>query len=114
MALCSERATEEVHAGSHASIAMLQVGRLAAKAVTASRVMRRRSTTAPFPSNPAKLQVFLPRSIPSTAMGVLIIGPLHLLPTAYRQDIRGGPSHKAFLTRLAEIAQATGGKPIEI
>jgi hypothetical protein len=65
-------------------------------------------------SNPAKLQVFLPRSIPSTAMGVLIIGPLLLSPTAYRQDVRGGPSHKAFLDRLAQIAQAVGGKLVEV
>lgn len=36
----------------------LRVSKLAANAITVPRAMRRRSTTAPFPSNPAKLQVF--------------------------------------------------------
>jgi hypothetical protein len=49
----------------------MQVGSLAMKAIKSSRVIRRRRTTAPAVSAPARLQLFLPRSIPRTAIGVL-------------------------------------------
>ena len=52
-------------------------GSFSPKAITASRRMRRRSTTRPAASSPTRLQLFLPRSIPRTA---IVIVPL---PSSY-------------------------------
>src|SRR4051812_6005008 len=78
----------------HASIATMQDGNPAVNATRPSRVIRRRSTTAPLASRPARLQLFFPRSIPSTAMGILVMSPLLLSAAEYRRDVSGGPSHK--------------------
>ena len=53
----------------------------------------------PVASNPATLQLFLPKSIPNTA---ICIGPfpLPLVAAAYAAGLRGGPSHKTL--RAAE------------
>src|SRR3954470_1539075 len=64
-----------------------------ASLITPSRFIRRRSTTRPVASNPATLQLFLPRSIPKTAIS---IGPLPFprYPQPNAAGWRGGPSHK--------------------
>ena len=61
---------------------MTHAGKVDANVTIASRVIRLRITTAPAASMPAKLQLFLPRSIPSTAIGVFVIGPLLVGPNA--------------------------------
>ena len=72
VALRLERPPEEVRpaAGLHRHDADRQ---LCDEAITPSRVIRLRSTTAPLASRAARLQLFLPRSIPSTATGVLVM-----------------------------------------
>src|SRR3954447_8798374 len=49
---------------------MMHAGRPDASLTTASLCMRRRSTTRPEPSSPTTLQLFLPRSIPRTAISM--------------------------------------------
>jgi len=51
-----------------AFMAMMQVDSLAQKAITVSRRMRRLTDTFPIKSRPTRLQLFLPRSIPSIAI----------------------------------------------
>jgi hypothetical protein len=55
---------------------MTQGGKVAANFTIASSVIRLRITTGPATSMPARLQLFLPRSIPNTAMDVFVISPL--------------------------------------
>src|SRR5437660_11005850 len=79
-----------------ASIATVHVSSCAVNGNTDARFMRRRKITAPVSSRPAKLQRFLPRSMPSTT---ILMAPLLLvrgirtgsLPVPLRG---GGPSHK--------------------
>jgi hypothetical protein len=52
----------------HASIATTQAGSFSAKAAMLSGRIRRRLITAPVPSRPTTLQLFLPKSIPRTAI----------------------------------------------
>jgi hypothetical protein len=72
----------------------MQAGSLLANATKLSRVILRRSTTAPCISSPATLQLFLPRSIPSTAIGVLVIHPLLRFQTQAAPDAEGRAIHK--------------------
>ena len=53
-----------------ASIATTHGLSFPASSITPSRRMRRRSTTAPASSNPTVLQLFLPKSIPRTAISI--------------------------------------------
>ena len=53
---------------------MMQGDSFAAIATMVLRCIRRRRTTLPEPSSPTTLQLFLPRSMPSTAMSME--GPL--------------------------------------
>ena len=72
-ALCGERSAEW-WAPQHASIATMQAGSLSRIGDHEfSRRIRRRTTTLPDPSSPTRLQLFLPRSIPRTA---ICIAPL--------------------------------------
>ncbi len=71
---CFTRARPMWCAPQHASIATTHPGNFAPKAITVSRRIRRRSTTRPAASSPTRLQLFLPRSIPSTA---IVIVPRH-------------------------------------
>jgi len=91
------RALKKCVADQHASIATMQVGSLAEKAITLSRRMRRRTTTLPDASSPTKLQLFLPRSIPRTA---ICMGPLHssvTRPRLHRGWGKGRAIHKGGL-----------------
>jgi transposase len=73
----------------------MQAGNLLANVTNPSRVILRRRMTAPVASSPATLQLFLPRSIPSTAIGVLTIGPLLCFRTQPASDPEGRAIHKA-------------------
>jgi hypothetical protein len=73
----------------------MQAGSLLANATRVSRVIFRRSTIAPFISSPATLQLFLPKSIPSTAIGVLAVYPLLHFRTQPASEAEGRPIHKA-------------------
>jgi hypothetical protein len=75
----------------------MQVGSLAFRPTIVSRRARRRSTTAPVASRPTRLQLFLPRSIPSTATELFAIPDPSIPPRqqhATNGSVRGGPSHK--------------------
>src|SRR5947209_3895416 len=82
----------------HASIATVHLSSCAVNGNTDPRFILRRRTTAPVSFRPAKLQTFLPRSMPSIT---IFIGPLLLvrgirtgsLPVPLRG---GGPSHKLY------------------
>lgn len=54
-----------------ASMATTQVGNLPANAITVSRRIRRRSTILPASSSPTRLQLFFPKSTPSTAIRIV-------------------------------------------
>src|SRR5512133_3489367 len=69
----------------------------AANAITVSRLARRRKTTAPAASRPTRLQTFLPRSTPKTA--ILMIRSSLNSRQAYRAGRRGGPFHKTLLAQ---------------
>jgi hypothetical protein len=49
-------------------MAMMQAGNFLTNATMLAGRMRRRMITAPLPSSAARLQLFLPRSIPITAI----------------------------------------------
>src|ERR1700733_4652044 len=70
----------------------MQRDSFAAKAITVSRLARRRKTTAPDALSPTRLQTFLPKSTPSTA--ILMIRSSLNTRRAYSAGRRGGPSHK--------------------
>ena len=77
--------------------------------------IRRRLITAPAPSRPTTLQLFLPRSIPRTAICIdeTPFSPLALSAYAVRVEGAGHPIN--FPERLAEItARDAPGKPIEV
>src|SRR6201994_30270 len=79
----------------------MQAGSFSVKAAMLSGRIRRRLITAPELSRPATLQLFLPRSIPRTAMS---IDQAPSLPVAPRQPMlprwRGGASHNALKPHL--------------
>ena len=58
------------------------------KAITASRRMRRRSTTRPAASSPTRLQLFLPRSIPRTAIVIVPLPSSSRLPCKPSSAVR--------------------------
>src|SRR5215472_8775779 len=76
---------------------MTQRGIPAASLITPSLRSRRRRTTRPAASSPTTLQLFLPRSIPNTA---ICISPLLILQLPWQlcqpspAEKRGGPFHK--------------------
>ena len=78
----------------HASITTTHAGSPATNLTTPSRVTRRRTTTAPVASSPARLQLCLPRSMPSTAIAVLPMVVSSVPEATLRRVVRGGPSHK--------------------
>src|SRR4029077_5446731 len=71
--------------------------------------MRRRSTTAPASSNPTVLQLFLPKSIPRTAISIAY--PPNRLPEDIMSSAlrRGAPFHKSLSAaeqQRADVARA--------
>ena len=72
---CSMRVRPMWWAPQHASMATMQAGSFAPKAIRLSRRIRRRSTTRPVASSPTRLQLFLPRSIPRTAIVIVSLHP---------------------------------------
>src|ERR1700759_5425396 len=103
-------------------MATMHAGKSLANATMVSGRMRRRLTTAPLPSSAARLQLFLPRSIPMTAiLAVAILVPLPpVAQPAYAGGWRGGPFHKSssdpyFASAAASLGpqdQLHGGKYI--
>jgi hypothetical protein len=87
---CAWSARPRWWAPQQASIAITQTGKRDANLITLSRCMRRRRTTRPDASNPAMLQLFLPRSIPNTAIciGQLPFPLVVLQPTLRNSSIR--------------------------
>jgi hypothetical protein len=75
----------------------MHVGSLLANLTKPSRGILSRSTTAPVASSPATLQLFLPRSIPSSAFGMFAIYPLLCFQTQAASDAEGGPSIKTLI-----------------
>src|SRR5215472_7055401 len=69
-----------------------------------SRRTRRRTTTCPEPSSPARLQRFFPRSIPriliciASTLSSCCIGSLKL------PDRRGGPFHNSYRNRPDQVS----------
>src|SRR5437763_16745683 len=85
---------------------MMHAGRPDASLTTASRCIRRRSTTRPEPSSPTTLQLFLPRSIPRTAISMSASFPL--APDSLRCQL-GGAGHPIKLS--AVFRKTLGGLP---
>jgi len=72
-------------------MAMTQAGKSFANATMLSGRMRRRLTTAPLPSSAAKLQLFLPRSTPMTAIlaGCSFVPLPPVAQSAYAAGVEG-------------------------
>ena len=72
-------------------MAMIQTGRSFANATMLSGRMRRRFTTVPLPASAARLQLFLPRSIPMTAIlaGCTLVSLSPVTPSAYCPRVEG-------------------------
>src|SRR6266481_4232513 len=76
--------------------------------------MRRRLITAPTSSSPTTLQLFLPRSIPRTAIFIGMVLP-SVAAASLRCRKRGAGHPINFAASLDEIAERdAAGKPIEI
>src|SRR5215218_5815183 len=86
-----------------ASIPTTQRGSPAANLMTPSRLRRRRRTTRPAASSPTTLQLFLPRSIPSTAICMVFAPAYPVAPQSSAARRRGGPFHKANQDRRHRI-----------
>src|SRR3954468_9818348 len=83
-----------------------------ASLATLSRCIRRRSTTRPEPSSPTTLQLFLPRSIPRTAISMPASFPL--APAGLRCQV-GGAANPIKFGRISEaLARRLGFDPADI
>src|SRR5579862_4942028 len=82
----------------------------AAKATMVLRCMRRRRATLPEPSSPTRLQLFLPRSMPRTAMSMESLSCLRIAPLQLSR--RGGPSIRG--EQKQAVGRSRGGRNTKI
>src|SRR6202047_5642578 len=93
---------------------MMQGGKALVRPTTLAGRMRRRLTTAPRPSSPTRLQLFLPRSIPRTAICIWFL-PSFKSPATITWLAEGAGHPINFLALVEETAaKEAPGKPIEI
>src|SRR3984893_16467898 len=91
-----------------------QGGKALVRPTTLAGRMRRRLTTAPRPSSPTRLQLFLPRSIPRTAICIWFL-PSFKSPATITRLAEGAGHPINFLALVEETAaKEASGKPIEI
>ena len=88
-----------------ADFAMMQGESLEARPTMVLRCMRRRRMTLPEPSSPTTLQLFLPRSMPRTAISM--DAPLASESPPYQLSRRGGPSIRGIHQRA--LGRSRGG-----
>src|SRR3984893_13539255 len=90
-----------------------QGGKALVRPTTLAGRMRRRLTTAPRPSSPTRLQLFLPRSIPRTAICIWFL-PSFKSPATITRLAEGAGHPINFLALVEETAaKEASGKPIE-
>jgi transposase len=77
-------------------------------------VRRRRRTTRPVPSSPATLQLFLPRSIPSTAITIVRSSPFKVTPQRSADRAEGAGHPIKLAATVAEEAARRPDLPVEI
>src|SRR3984893_16312709 len=92
---------------------MMQGGKALVRPTTLAGRMRRRLPHAPRPSKPTRLQLFLPRSIPRTAICIWFLPSFKSPATITR--LAEGAGHPINLAPVeGTAAKEAAGKPIEI
>jgi hypothetical protein len=86
---------------------MMQEGSRLVKPTTLDDRMRRLLTTVPWLSSPTRLQLFLPRSIPRTAICIWLLPPFRIVGNNNAAGRWGGPSHKTYHVNHAPAVTIT-------